>query len=99
MATCANAAEVDFNFGWNFTPEGWEGGSRKVDLPHDFQLEMPWREDAAVDRGFKPMGAARYRNAFVTDAAYTMGSDPMVTVRETPPFRPTSPETAIDNES
>lgn len=70
MATCANAADVDFNFGWDFSPEGWEGVSRKVDLPHDFQLEMPWREDAAGDRGFKPMGAARYRNAFVTDAAW-----------------------------
>ena len=55
MATCANAADVDFNFGWDFSPEGWEGVSRKVDLPHDFQLEMPWREDAAGDRGFKPM--------------------------------------------
>ena len=70
MATCANAADVDFNFGWDFSPEGWEGVSRKVDLPHDFQLEMPWREDAAGDRGFKPMGAARYRKAFVTDAAW-----------------------------
>ena len=70
MATCANAADVDFNFGWDFSPEGWEGVSRKVDLPHDFQLEMPWREDAAGDRGFKPMGAARYRKTFVTDAAW-----------------------------
>ena len=30
--------------------------AHSVNLPHDFQLEMPWREDAAGDRGFKPMG-------------------------------------------
>ena len=62
---------IDFNFGWDFELDGWEGAARKVDLPHDFQMEMPWREEAGGGRGFKPMGAARYRNTFVTDAAWS----------------------------
>ena len=61
---------ADLGFGWDFEPDGWEGRARKVDLPHDFQVEMPWRADAHPRRGFKPMGAARYRNVFVTDAAW-----------------------------
>ena len=61
---------LDFNEGWDFTPDGWSGASHRVDLPHDFQLEMPWQESAGGSRGFKPMGAAKYRNAFVTDAAW-----------------------------
>ena len=48
----------DLNVGWRFAPDGWDGVSRTLDLPHDFQLEMPWREDAGGNRGFKPMGAS-----------------------------------------
>ena len=74
VATAANVAaartSVDFNFGWDFEPDGWAGAAHKVDLPHDFQMEMPWREDAGGGRGFKPMGAAWYRNSFVTDASW-----------------------------
>ena len=61
---------VEFNAGWEFTPDGWDGAAHRVDVPHDFQLEMPWQESAGGNRGFKPMGAARYRNTFVTDAAW-----------------------------
>ena len=60
----------DFNAGWDYSPDGWAGASHRVDLPHDFQLEMPWREDAGGTRGFKPMGAAKYRNTFVTEAGW-----------------------------
>lgn len=66
----AARTSVDFNFGWDFEPDGWAGAAHKVDLPHDFQMEMPWREDAGGGRGFKPMGAAWYRNSFVTDASW-----------------------------
>ncbi|MBQ6248546.1 MAG: DUF4982 domain-containing protein, partial [Kiritimatiellae bacterium] len=61
---------LPLDFGWDFEPESWEGAAHKVDLPHDFQTEMPWSEEAGGGRGFKPMGTARYRNAFVTDAAW-----------------------------
>jgi len=73
LLTALSAAarlSVEFNAGWDFTPDGWAGASHRVDLPHDFQLEMPWQEDAGGSRGFKPMGAAKYRNTFVTDAAW-----------------------------
>ena len=62
--------DIDFNFGWNFEPDGWKGEAHTVDLPHDFQMEMPWSADAHPWRGFKPMGAARYRKTFATDPAW-----------------------------
>ena len=61
---------VDLNRGWEFAPDGWDGPAHRVDLPHDFQMEMPWLEKAGGLRGFKPMGAARYRKTFVTAAAW-----------------------------
>lgn len=57
---------TDFNSGWEFAPDGWNGAARKIDLPHDFQMEMPWDKEAGGSRGFKQMGAAWYRNSFVT---------------------------------
>ena len=66
-------SSIDFNAGWDFAPDGWEGRAHKVDLPHDFQMEMPWRGDSGGNRGFKPMGAAWYRNTFTTDAAWDGG--------------------------
>ena len=61
---------VDFNLNWSFEPDGWTGIARKVSVPHDFQMEMPWSKSADGGRGFKPMGAAWYRNEFTTDAAW-----------------------------
>lgn len=62
-----------FNFDWKFSmgnPEGAEkreyddSSWRKLDIPHDFQFEMPWDSTAARGRGFKPMGTAWYRKTF-----------------------------------
>ena len=61
---------VEFDSGWEFSPDGWAGNARTLQIPHDFQMEMPWSKDADKSRGFKPMGAAWYRNRFVTDAAW-----------------------------
>lgn len=61
---------VDFNEGWEFRPDGWDGVARKLSVPHDFQMEMPWSKEAIGSRGFKPMGAAWYRNEFTTDEAW-----------------------------
>lgn len=61
---------VDFCSDWRFSPEGWDGVARTVSVPHDFQMEMPWRKEAGGNRGFKPMGAAWYRNSFISDAAW-----------------------------
>ena len=61
---------VDFSQGWDFSPDGWDGVARKVSAPHDFQMEMPWSKESHGNRGFKPMGAAWYRNSFVTDGRW-----------------------------
>jgi beta-galactosidase len=65
--------EINFNFGWKFCL-GSDGKAkdiafddsawRSIDLPHDFQIEMPWDEKAGSNRGFKPMGEAWYRKTF-----------------------------------
>ena len=68
-----------FNFGWKFKfgdtanaesvsldDSGW----RSLDLPHDFQIEMPWNEKASRGRGFKDMGIGWYRKTFDANAAW-----------------------------
>ncbi len=68
-----------FNFGWKFqmgNPEGAEkpdyddSGWRTLDLPHDFQFEQPWTEEAGGARGFKQMCDGWYRKTFRLSAAY-----------------------------
>ena len=62
----------NLNFGWEFRLND-EGDWRKVDVPHDFQIEMPWAgpEDKGTvqsgitaplaARGFKAMAKGYYR--------------------------------------
>lgn len=60
----------NLNFGWEFRLND-EGDWRKVDVPHDFQIEMPWAVPADTDapaspdplarRGFKAMAKGCYR--------------------------------------
>jgi beta-galactosidase len=65
-----------FNFGWkfktgdisnaqntNFDDTDW----RKLDLPHDFQIEQPWDKTANKGRGFKALGVGWYRKTFKVD--------------------------------
>lgn len=47
-----------------------EGSWRKLDLPHDFQFEMPWTEEGGGARGFKDMGEGWYRKTFTADASW-----------------------------
>lgn len=65
-----------FNFGWKFKVGDHPDASnlafndsdwRKLDLPHDFQIELPWDSTANRGRGFKPLGAAWYRKTFKAD--------------------------------
>ncbi|MBQ9640434.1 MAG: DUF4982 domain-containing protein [Bacteroidaceae bacterium] len=67
-----------FNFGWKFQLGKAEGAEkpnfddsqwRSIDLPHDFQFEMPWVEGDPANknykgRGFKEMGEGWYRKTF-----------------------------------
>jgi|UniRef100_UPI0035654946 beta-galactosidase len=62
-----------FNFDWRFQMGNLEGVQavgyddsnwRILDLPHDFQIEMPWSQKASGGRGFKEMGEGWYRKTF-----------------------------------
>lgn len=68
-----------FNFGWLFKagdPAGAEHPAfddsawHQLDLPHDFQIEQPWDEQASRAHGFKTTGTAWYRKHFATDPAW-----------------------------
>ncbi|MDR3188850.1 MAG: DUF4982 domain-containing protein [Prevotellaceae bacterium] len=65
--------EISLNFGWKFQLGNADGaksiafddsGWRDIDLPHDFQIEMPWDKTARGNRGFKQMSDAWYRKTF-----------------------------------
>ena len=62
-----------FNFDWKFRlgpcpeasqPAFDDSDWRSLDLPHDYQIEMPWREEAGGARGFKDMSEGWYRKTF-----------------------------------
>lgn len=68
-----------FNFGWKFkageVPDAQsvtldDKDWRKLDLPHDFQIEQPWDQAASRGRGFKAMGIGWYRKIFKADAGW-----------------------------
>ncbi|MDP4270967.1 MAG: glycoside hydrolase family 2 TIM barrel-domain containing protein [Bacteroidota bacterium] len=65
-----------FNFGWKFKAGEVSNAQnltfddsdwRKLDLPHDFQIEQPWDKSASRARGFKAMGVGWYRKTFKAD--------------------------------
>ena len=65
-----------FNFGWKFKlgeqagaekPQYNDAAWRSLDLPHDYQIEMPWDSAAGRNRGFKAMETGWYRKTFKAD--------------------------------
>lgn len=69
LETFAKWQRTLFNFGWDFRLAG-DSTWRSVDLPHDFQIEMPWNNRAMGSRGFKPMGEGWYRKTFDADTTW-----------------------------
>ena len=69
-----------FNFDWKFklgeTPNAEsttldDSDWRSLDLPHDYQIEMPWFNDkSSRGRGFKQMSTGWYRKTFDADLAW-----------------------------
>ncbi|MEY4010901.1 MAG: hypothetical protein RIT22_25 [Bacteroidota bacterium] len=68
-----------FNFGWKFKAGDISNAQamslndsdwRKLDLPHDFQIEQPWDQTANKGRGFKTLGVGWYRKTFKADNAW-----------------------------
>jgi len=73
LSTWRNVQSQLFNFGWKFQPGNPEGAEkpgfddsrwRTLDLPHDFQFEQPWDQDAKGARAFKQMCDGWYRKTF-----------------------------------
>lgn len=68
-----------FNFDWKFklgevqnaeSPTFDDADWRRLDLPHDFQIEMSWNEKANRSRGFKDMATGWYRKTFEADKTW-----------------------------
>lgn len=68
-----------FNFGWRFAlgshpeavaPAFDDSGWRGVDIPHDYQIELPYDSLASRGRGFKPMAEGWYRKSFPADPSW-----------------------------
>ena len=68
-----------FNFGWKFKAGEISNAQnltyndsdwRKLDLPHDFQIEQPWDKSANRGRGFKATGIGWYRKTFKADSTW-----------------------------
>lgn len=68
---------IDFNRNWQFllNVEGKPGMSdwaqaRVLDLPYDYQLNLPWDEEANRARAFKRQASGWFRKSFVADEAW-----------------------------
>lgn len=75
---------IDMNFDWEFSRDSLFTESKKIDIPHDFQIEQPWvvppvRENTGnaivssplAARGFKAMGIGWYRKTFMADKSWS----------------------------
>lgn len=72
-------ADILFNRGWQFRlgdDASWaavdcdDAKWRWVDLPHDFQFELPWDKGARPAHGYKPLKTAWYRRHFTADPGW-----------------------------
>ena len=71
MSAFAGGREVvDFDFGWRFAVDAAPTAWREVDLPHDFQFDLPWDKAGSAARGYKPMASGTYRKDFFADLAW-----------------------------
>lgn len=79
LETFADQRKVLFNFDWKFRLGPLDGAAdpalddsawRTLDLPHDFQFEQPWQQDAKASRAFKPMVEGWYRKHFDADPSW-----------------------------
>lgn len=79
LASFEKYQSVLWNFDWKFKLGKIEGAEkadfndadwRKLDIPHDFQFEQPWKEEAGGARGFKDMCEGWYRKTFDADAVW-----------------------------
>ena len=65
---------VDLNDDWDFSHDSLFTGSRKVDVPHDFQIEQPWVAPSADERPDNSDVAANIRSRLSARGFKEMGS-------------------------
>lgn len=84
FALSAQRETIRFNLGWTFyfgaldekaannvSTSGFDdSGWRKLDIPHDFQIEQPWSPKAKPSRGYKDDSQGWYRKTFTADQAW-----------------------------
>ena len=63
---------INLNFGWEFRLNN-EGEWRKVNLPHDFQIEQPWVAPAADEKADNPDVAANIKSRLSSRGFKEMG--------------------------
>lgn len=78
-ATATERETILMNFDWKFCLGEVDGaekatlddsGWRRLDLPYDYQLNMPWKETANKARAFKEMSGAWFRKTFRPDETW-----------------------------
>jgi beta-galactosidase len=63
---------INLNFGWEFRLNN-EGEWRKVNLPHDFQIEQPWVAPAADEKADNTDVAANIKSRLSSRGFKEMG--------------------------
>ncbi len=85
LSTFASQQKQLFNFDWKFkagaastdevtSAQFNDAAWKTLDLPHDFQFEQPWVEEAGGARGFKESSEGWYRKTFQADSLW-MGKE------------------------
>jgi len=64
---------INLNYGWEFSKDSQFKESKKVDIPHDFQIEQPWVEPSADERPDNTDVAANIKSRLSSRAFKEMG--------------------------
>ena len=64
---------INLNYGWEFSTDSQFKESKKVDIPHDFQIEQPWVEPSADERPDNTDVAANIKSRLSSRAFKEMG--------------------------
>ena len=72
FTSSAQRSVESLNFGWEFRLNN-EGEWRKVDVPHDFQIEQPWVAPAADEKADNTDVAANIKSRLSSRGFKEMG--------------------------
>lgn len=66
-ASATERKVINFNHGWELT---MRGKTKNVDLPYDYQLNLPWDSTANRARAFKKQAEGWFRKTFTADETW-----------------------------